>query len=396
MTKQRNKIFKTAFLLLLLISPLYFTSCEKEPSDLGIIYLPPDDTTGTNVLESQADTMLITSSNFDFPVNTSVSDHIIIGRNNGYESRGFLKFTSVTGDYDSANIISANLVMRYDNYYFRDSSGTLAFDVYRLTRDINFGTATIDSISSSDIGTTSVGSYSGNPQDTGYIGVQLDNQLVKDWLEYAANSSYQTPNYGIAFVPNGGSNTMKGFYSSRVEDNRPYVDIILSKNNDIDTISITLSTSMFTTSASSSVIPQDRFIVQSGVAFRNILGFDLRKLPSNVIINDVKLELTLDRQNSFLTSGTNSKLGFSIVTDSVNKTDTLQSIPANQSVNGDVYTVKITPVVQYWNSGVLTNLGTAVFTGSERLNTDVFTFYAPSYSDPTKVPKLRIIYTLRN
>lgn len=396
MNKQRKKIFRIAFLFLLLISPLYFTSCEKEPSDLGIIYLPPDDTTGTNVLNSQADTMLITSSNFKFAVNTSVSDHIIIGMNNGYESRGFIKFTSVTSDYDSANIISARLIMRYDNYYFRDSTGTLSFDVYRLTRDLNFGSVTRDSISSSDIGTTSMGSFSGNPQDTAFIGVTLDNQLVKDWLEYAANSSYPTPNYGIALVPGGGSNTMKGFYSSRIENNRPYVEIILSKNNVVDTISTTLSTSFFTTDASSSVIPQDRFLVQSGVAFRNILGFDLRKLPANVIINDVKLELTLDRTNSYLTSGTNSKLGFSIVTDSVNRKDTLQSIPANQSVSGDVYTVKITPVVQYWNSGLLTNLGTAIFSGSERLNTDVFIFYSPSFPDPAKVPKLRIIYTLRN
>ena len=378
-----------------MLSGLAFYSCEEQISDLGQNYISPDDTLGTKILDSKTDSLTISVNNFKQFINTFLSTNMLIGNSMNYQSRTLLKFNNLPSNYDSATVVSAKVKLKYSNYFFKESSGTVSFDMFRLISELNFSTITNDSVTSANIDNTIRGSFSGNPTDSALISVNLDNQLAKDWLEYAADPNHPVRNRGIIMVPNGGT-AIKGFFSSRIEDEnlRPVLEVIVTKNSQTDTLTLKESESVSLSNAPNSVIQSDRIFLQSGVAFRSILNFGLSKLPGNVIINDALLTLTLDTVNSYITSVSDQRLVAAMVTDSTAKTDSLGFITLNKV--GDVYSIRFIFIMQNWNSGLTPNLGLALRNVSETSNMDIFSFFGPTYADTSKVPRLRIRYTLRN
>lgn len=378
-----------------MLSSLAFYSCEEQISDLGQNFISPDDTLGTKILDSKTDSLTISVNNYKQFINTFLSTNMLIGNSMNYQSRTLLRFNNLPSNYDSATIVSAKVKLKYSNYFYKESNGTVSFDMFRLIKEFNYSTITNDSVTSADIDNTIRGSFSGNPTDSALISVNLDNQLAKDWLEYTADPNYPVRNRGIIMVPNGGT-AIKGFFSSRIEDEnlRPVLEIILTKNSQTDTLTLRESESVSLSNAPNSVIMSDRIFLQSGVAFRSILNFGLSKLPSNVIINDALLTLTLDTVNSYISSVSDQRLVAAMITDSSTKTDSLGFITQNRV--GDTYSIRFIFIMQNWNSGLMPNLGLALRNVSETSNMDVFTLFGPTYSDTSKVPRLRIRYTLRN
>lgn len=151
---------------------------------------------------------------------------------------------------------------------------------------------------------------------------------------------------------------------------------------------------MFVSDAPNSVIQSDRIFLQSGVAFRSIMNFDLSKLPNNVVINDALLTLTLDTANSYITQYSDQRLVAAMVTDTSTKTDSLGFITLNRV--GNVYSIRFIVIMQNWNSGIAPNYGLALRNVSETGTMDIFSFFGPNYADTSVVPRLRIRYTLRN
>ena len=174
----------------------------------------------------------------------------------------------------------------------------------------------------------------------------------------------------------------------------PKVKVVLSKNNVTDTVSIDASVGLSLSDAPASIIPNERFLLQNGIAYRNILKFDLTKLPSNVIINNVNLQFTLDKSASFISDNTDKRIVIGMVTDSVSKKDSLYN---NASLLDTItYSVNLNQVFQRWNSGIMPNLGLTLKNIFELQNLDNFAIYSPSASDISKRPRLKITYTLRN
>lgn len=373
-------------------------SCEDNPNDLGFSFIPSGDTTLTRFLDSEADTMNITSSNYKQFINTFGSQNLLVGNYQGYTSKSLLKFTSINNDLDSATVISAILTLTYNNYFFKDEMGLTSFNIYQVNNNFNYKSVTYDSITSSSIGNISMGSYSGIPRDTQTINITLNNQFVKNWLEYAADTAYSVKNYGMILQPDMSSNTIKGFCSfNNLENLVPYVNIIYSKNNVTDTIKINISDYVSLSDAPSSIIPGEKFILQNGVAYRDMMRFDLTKLPSNVIINNVNLILYLDKANSFISGTTDKRLVARMLLDSVTKTDTITTeIFALDSSTYSISSGVFNGVFQRWNSGVLPNLGITLKNYYEIQNLDNFIFFSPSATDVTKRPRLKITYTPRN
>ena len=56
-----NKIKYVVFLAIFVGSLFYISGCEENPTSLGLNYIPPGDTIGTALLDSQTDSMSITS-----------------------------------------------------------------------------------------------------------------------------------------------------------------------------------------------------------------------------------------------------------------------------------------------------------------------------------------------
>jgi hypothetical protein len=387
-------IYTVSFFPLLML--LFYAGCENNPNDLGITFLNPNDTAGTKIL----DTTIVTSFNFRNYINNKGSGVRQIGNyavaGNQYSSKMLIQYGNIPTGYQNANVISANLRLRYAKYAFKDTTGTVSFNVYRLNRAMDVSTITNDSVTAADIGTTVLGTYTGNPTDTSAINIALNTDAIRDWLNYAADSSYAIKNYGLAFVPNSGSTTIKAFFS---ENNdvlyKPVITVVAQTTTSTDSLKLESMLSVSLTNAPTSIIPASQFfIVQNGVGFRDILKFSFPNLPANVIINEAYLQLTLNSSQSYITSSTNNQIEVDMVTDTTTRAIFDESFNLTR-LDSITYTGRINQIVQRWNSGVNPNYGVSLRTPSEIQNLDYLTFYNSDNTDVSKRPKLRIRYTLR-
>ena len=372
-----------------------FQSCENNPNDLGLEFILSD-TLNTKLLDSNKDSLLITSNNYKKFINTYFSGYFMVGKYQGYESKALLKTVGVSNNYAGATILSASLKFNYAKYAYQDTNGTVSFNVYPLNSKYNFQSITFDSVNSGSIGTDLLGSYAGIPGDTSAIYIPFNNTVAKNWLEYAADTNYAGKNYGIAFVSNSSSNTIKafgGYLQSNSSANLvPKVVIVANKNNKTDTLIYNLETITLSNVVNPTFIPE-RFVVQNGISFYDILNFDLSKLPPNSIINEAYLRIKLDKSNSYISAGTPLNMFYTMMLDTVAKTN--DGWLNSKTIVEDSVTVsfRLNTYFQKWNYGIATNYGISLKNSYDLFNLDRFVFYGPGVQDTSKRPKLLIRYT---
>ena len=391
-----NKI-RLILLLFTAVYSVFFFGCKNELTDEGMSYISSD-TLGTLILDSQTDSLHITSSNFVKYINTSASQNMMVGKYGNYESKTLLKFNSLPTWYDTSHVVSATLNFRYNKTYYTDSLGYTSFNVYKILNTYDLTTITYDKFNSSDIGTTVLGTYSGTPTDTIQINIPLDNTTVENWLKYAHDTTYSVPNYGIALVPNNSCTTIKGFCSSNntISTYVPSVTIaLLEPSGGHDTI--TLYYSDFT---SLSYVPQipsypGKIVVQNGVSIKDIMHFDISKLPGKVIINQATLEMKVDWANSFSNPGVDKRyIGYMLTTDTLTNDGIIYySSPKDGDTTN--YVVYLTMAFQNWNYGKYGNFGVLLQNIYDYSNLDRYVFYGPDYPDPSMRPRLKIRYSIR-
>jgi hypothetical protein len=390
-------IFRVFFILLTILLPLLFnfSGCENNPNSLGLNYISPIDTLDKKVLESSKDSILITSTNTLKYVNTSLSPYIFVGRYQTYESRSLLKFISLPSGYDSFTVVSSKLKLRYNNSFFKDSLGLNSFNCYKLNRYIDFSQVTFDQVTSSDIGNTSLGTYSGILTDTAYITIPFDNQIVSQWLKSVSDTNTYK-NYGFVLLSNTNSTTIRGFYSANISSLGPMMTVVLNKGSRTDTVNFNYTTTTFIADAPSSIIPNGRIILQSGVSYHGTLKFDLSKLPYNVIINEAYLELKLDPAYTFISqSFQDRRIAIAMLTDTtLQNTD---NIYFYTTVNDSVtHGIRLNSIFQKWSSGTAVNYGIQLKNITDLSGLNECAIYSPLASDVIKRPYLRILYTIRN
>lgn len=395
MTLLKKIAYVTTFFPLLIV--LLLTGCENNPNDLGLTFINPNDTAGSKIL----DTTYISSNNYRRYINSNGSLNMLVGytvlSGNQYYSRSLIQFSGIPGSYKDSTVVSASLRLKYSKYAYKDTTAAVAFNIYRVNKKFDLTQITNDSVTSSDIGSTSLGSYTGSPTNSDAINITLDNQTMKDWLNYAADTNYSVKNYGLAFVPNSGSNTIKGFYSGFANDTlKPIITVVVRNGSSFDTLTFGNSTSASLSDAPLSVIPSSQyFIIQNGIAFRDILKFNFSsQLPANATINEAYLQLTLNSAQSYITSGTSNQIKIDMVTDSSTKASNDESFYLTR-LDSITYTVRINQIVQRWISGLTPNYGVVLKCPSEKINLDNFVFYGPDNTDVSRRPKLRIRYTPR-
>jgi len=374
-----------------------FQSCENNPNDIGLEFILSD-TLHTKLLDSNKDSLFITSNNYKMFVNTYLSSYFMVGKYQGFESKALLRAVGIDNTHAGSTIYTAFLKFNYAKYAYKDSTGAVSFSVYPLNANYNFQTLTYDSVSSSSIGSNLLASYSGSPTDTGSIYIPFDIVTAKNWLEYAADTSYAGKNYGVAFVSNSSSNTIKAFggylQGSGTPNLVPQIIIVANKDNVTDTLKYSLETVTLTNTSAPGYL-QDRFIVQNGISYYDILNFNISKLPPNSIINEAYLRLTLDRSNSYINSASSLTMLYSLMVDTVAKTT--DGLAPLQSTLDDSITVsvRLNSFFQKWSYGTTTNYGVTIRNGYDVLNMDRFVFFGPSVQDTSKRPKLLIRYTPR-
>lgn len=384
---------------------IYTIGCADDPSSLGINFIPPGDTTGVRVFDSYTDTMLIKTNKKILYVNTSGSSNLMVGRSGSLESKGLILFGNFGTDLDSATVQSATMTLAYKNYYYpassSDSLGQMSFEIYKIQQYLNFSTITVDSVNSSSFGNVSQGTYTGTPtSDSEDVAISLNTGMVKDWLEYAADTTYANKNYGIALAPNAGVNVIKSFYSGLAAISasvRPRLQVIYVKNGITDTI---YTDGSATVSLVDGTMPfsGETFNLQAGVSFVNVMEFDLSHFPSTATVNDVQLYLTLDSANSVFTNQSTRSVFALFVTDSAGlKTESFQF--NGGSAGGGQYMLRLvsnrieSPFAR-WLVGTA-NYGILLASGTQNIALDSYTFYSENATDPAKRPRVIIKYTPR-
>lgn len=393
----RRYFFYFVFAYALAYYILQVSGCADNPTSLGKNFLPPGDTAGIRVFDSYIDTMQFTSINLRKAVNTSGSTNLIVGISGNYNSKALIKFTSLSTAFDSAVVNSAILQLKYNNYYFpstpSDSFGNISFNIYTVEQNLNYGTITYDSVSSTSFGTVSQGSYSGVPVDTQTVNITLNSLLVQNWLAYAADTNHGVKNYGIVLMPNASSVVLKSFYSANNNSGlKPVLRIIVTKGGTTDTISsdVSQTVSLINTTFTSN---PEVFHLQSGVSFIQTLRFAENKIPANATINDAQLILTLDSADSKFSTQTVQQLIAYFITDTANGVVT-ESVPFYGGPTGSLYYFRIILPFQRWVQGQ-TNWGMEIIPRNQAINLDLFTFYNVTASDPSKRPRVIIKYTPR-
>jgi len=393
-----KKISRLVYILPLL-AVLIVAGCENNPTGLGLGFISPDDTLGTKIL----DTTIITGNNFKKSISSYGSFNMLIGNQSAtggqYTSKSLLRFLNIPNTFQGATVLSASLRFVYNKYAFKDTNGVTAFNVYKLNRNINFQGATNDSVTASDIGTVSFATYSGTPTSSSQIvNVPLTNQLIKDWIEYSADTNYAVKNYGLAIVPTSGSNTIKGFYNESFTDSlQPKITVSLRTATRDTIITINAPSSVSIIDAPLSVIPTPGyFMIQNGVSFRNQMKFNFPNLPANVIINEAYLELKLNSAASFITVFSENRIKVEQIIDSATlATTTFDDGFYMTRLDSITYQVRINKIVQRWNQSINPNYGIMMYCPSEIFNLDNFVFYGSDNPDVALRPKFRVRYSLR-
>jgi hypothetical protein len=252
-------------------------------------------------------------------------------------------------------------------------------------------------IESNTFGTTSQASYTGSPAaDSEEVDITLNTTLVKDWLEYQADTSYAVKNYGIGLIPNASSNVLKGFYSANGGDLRPSLYYIVNKFGNIDTVTHTESQTVFL--ADASLQGTGEFYLQAGISYLQVMKFDVTRLPSPATINDVQLILTLDSAMSIFTNQTNKSLSANYISDTAGLVTDGHSFDGSPS-SSNQYTFRLVSFsepspFQRWLNGQ-TNYGILLSPDNSLINLDRFVFYDVNSTIPNTKPRVIIKYTPR-
>ncbi|MBZ0203580.1 MAG: DNRLRE domain-containing protein [Ignavibacteria bacterium] len=384
---------------------VYTIGCADDPSSLGINFIPPGDTTGVRIFDSFTDSMPITSSNRILYVNTSGSANLMVGKSGSIESKGLVVFGNFGSDLDSATVQSATMTLAYNNYYYpassSDSLGQMSFEVYKIQQYLNFSTITVDSVNSSSFGNVSQGTFTGTPTaDSQDVSISLNTSMVKDWLEYAADTAYANKNYGIALTPNAGTSVIKSFYSGLAVISasvRPRLEVIYVKSGVTDTL---YTDGSATVSLVNGSIPNtsETFNLQAGISFVQVMQFDLSRFPQTATVNDVQLYLTLDSANSVFTNQSNNSVFAQFITDSAGLVTESFQFNGGSSGSGQymlrLVSNRIESPFARWLVGT-TNYGILLVSGTQNIALDSYTFYSEHSVDPSKRPRVIIKYTPR-
>jgi hypothetical protein len=307
-----------------------------------------------NIPRLQIDTLGASSySTVPTKIVTSSSDRLLLGKYPGYNSITIVRFTGLpAGVLDTVTIVDAYIKL-HSVYHFGDAVAPFAFLGYPVIA--NSDSASYDSL------TTMPGNYY-SPNiilayqptildDTSTIQCIVDTSVVHNWFTTAGSAA----NYGIILIPTNVS-TIKGFasFANGTSSYWPTLVIDYTKNGVSGSVSYSTGVSRFVANIDQTTLvssdPQSMF-VQSGVAYRAQLDFNLRALPKAGLILKADLELTFNP----LQSNLNSLAADTLYSYFVNKDSTIAALPPQgQTIttgNNKIYRFAVGDFVRSWANG---------------------------------------------
>jgi hypothetical protein len=259
-----------------------------------------------------------------------------------------------------------------------------------------------------------IASFSGNLpfKDSNEVNLDFDKNTLIDWLvkeHYKVNTKQDTT-FGFVIVPDENSNVIRKFLGQSISASLS--DIFFNK------ITFTYKTNKGSDSTHSIkaaielpvakiVDPIPNYLnIQGGVSYKSRLFFDFSSLPKDIGVHQARLELHIDRKNSWLSNvgidSAQSDLVAYVMKTAENTTpakgDTLLYTYGYIEKGTDLfYFNQFAPAVE-----ALIKNGNKGFVEISNIDfkakyqyMDKYLFYSPTFSEESKRPTLKIIYARR-
>lgn len=371
--------FVALFCALILLA---LASCSEDPSSAGSDLFPPGVRLDSVVVYARS------SSTYRAPI-TGNSHTLLLGQYQRIECRMLLQFGPLNLAISDTSILAATVKLRR-RYWFRDSLGTLAFTVHKLSDSLSLSLWNENTIKFSETEAlyepTILGEYSKtmSPTDT-FVTFNLDTALIRGWLRDGL--SYPR---GILLKPTPASTIVYGFTSiyTLYEDIRPEL-ILRYRSGDSSTI-YTVQEAFVATGDSVGTLPE-HVIMQSGLADRGLLRFDVSGIPRSASITDARIEfvrdLTMSVRNEF---SVDSVLVQLLLDEGSPPTGGVSTVARGETEGDTLFQADAKPIVQYWATGK-PNYGVALRAMGEITTLDRFAVFG---AGSIHRPRLRIVYSV--
>jgi hypothetical protein len=356
---------------------LYMNGCADDPPNaVGTGILPARD--GFNIISFDTTASL---SNTYLNRISGASTVLMLGKYQDNEASSLLSFLIDSTKYAGMRLDSATLSFRI-SYKFKDSTGTLGFQIRNMRSSWTPGTYTWDSLTTSSYSDTVLGNYTFaiHPGDS-TLSIRLDTNVVRSWI---GNN-----NSNIILLPTNASTMMLGLAS--VNSSLTYLPKLSIAYH--DTVDSTYVDSIFTTTkvfVANNQLPTttQHFFAQGSVADRGILKFDVSRIPKNVSITEATLRLIMDTTLGVRGYASNDSLMAEIALDDSIK-PLVGGLYGMGTIKKDTVTFSIASIVQQWVTKQ-SNYGVVIQVYGEYINFDRYSFY-----DKTALPSLRPKLTVK-
>jgi hypothetical protein len=382
--------------LILLTVTLSFISCSDEPSSIGIDLLGSDYIV-VKTYDSINDTINQSSSYFKKVIPLGNSDWILVGVKQDINASSLLKF--IFGLADSLkNDVKANNINVLDSwiqlrsrytYTNEDTLATMNFTVHKVNSFWSPTAFTIDSLSKLQYEINDVSSDF-TISDTLYT-FHINENLPLSWMKNSADNTLES-NFGIYLAPTPASAKVVGFQAlTPVSSEAAKLFVVIAKPGVYtDTINGFISADISLIDGDLPALPAGLIGVQSSIAVKSKLTFDLSMIPPGVIINRAELIIKSDSINSIKGTRINNSLKayYLRYADSLNtEGNPITLIFDNNQFNGDITNFVRTWIARGQNYGILLEAG------SQLLGLDLFALKGSDYPVVSERPRIKITYT---
>ena len=423
------RIKNLSFIITVFFVVLFLSGCNDDPTLVG--YNLQYDTASFVPIGSDIYPLITEAKPFKQLTHIFNTGATFIGSYNGYKAVTMMLFADIPDSLEyvtSDNIISADLVMTARRYTFGDSiSNNLSFKVFKFNRkqwfkiDTTGTSPKLDSTlswekiygssSTSDFFDYSktIAQYSQTIPlgDSVQISMPFDKDLITEWFKVWNNvrkNGVKDTIFGISMVPDDASGIIRQFSTVAVGDTgRSKTKIIVSyrdKNSEIKTATLNgvVEASILTGPA-----PDPGTIaLQGALSYRTQLWFDVSQIPKYSSIHTAQLEIYRDdtkciRGNTTLDSIVVAELDIDAADTTLKGYARTYAGKLTAAGSDKYYFYNMSSAVEEWTRrGGKGALDFRYYNfNDEYRKMDRLVFHGMNTSDKTKLPKLKIIYSMR-
>lgn len=387
-----------------IVSLIFLISCSDDPTSIGNKLIPDKDRLNTKVIDSQTNSFEQTFTSFQKDsLYYGSSSRLLLGQYENITSEVLISFLILFPDSIQEALENSELnlidswIEIYPNYWIGDTSN-FSFTAHQIGipwNSIEVNEDTVNQIRASSMGPNVIKPSSYEHQDT-VIKFSLSDDLMNEWVNDAYNEDFVPDNYGVRLTPST-TNGIMGFQglANFPIYSFPKLSLVFEKPGVyVDTVEANPKLDIHLPTGEKFDDPPDQIIIQSSINVRGKLKFDLSEVPTNVIVNSAKLELSFDETKTFVGKPSSDTLALSFYHDA--QADSIISAYGQYPIvkSGEKYSGELRQFVQRWIDGEA-NEGMEVRLTDESRSPSAIYFYGSSHPNESLRPRLTIYYSTK-